>query len=194
MAAPRAGSRPLSRPAAAERCCPCHSPALRPWIDVRRLCTGDGTPSYVEELWSPSLWRAPRKPQAKADAYSQRSFPGLRAEGLSLSGGASIRPRACSSWASPFVLRSLSRLRNDEGDLPAALASSCYAASFLAHPPLDEGSGIADTVAVDDGHVPARRGQRGRGRFGEKHLGVDHHQHGACRRIEHEPSLGKRCL
>ena len=32
-------SRPLSRPAEAERCFPCHSPTLRPWITDRRLRT-----------------------------------------------------------------------------------------------------------------------------------------------------------
>ena len=37
------------------------------------------------------------KAQAKANAYCQRVFPARSTEGLSLSGGASIRSRACSS-------------------------------------------------------------------------------------------------
>jgi hypothetical protein len=48
------------------------------------------SPSYVEELWSPSLMAALGKPQAKANANCQRVFPPRNAEGLSLSGGASI--------------------------------------------------------------------------------------------------------
>jgi hypothetical protein len=68
---------------------PSHSPTLRPWI----ACTA----SYVEELWSPSLGRCPEKWQAKAHAYSPAQFSARSAEGLSLSGGASIRSRACSS-------------------------------------------------------------------------------------------------
>src|SRR6266850_55017 len=47
----------LSRPACAERCCPSHSPALRPWIAR--------SASYVEGSWSPALLPF-RKSQAKA--------------------------------------------------------------------------------------------------------------------------------
>ena len=61
--------------------------------------------SYVEELWSPSLARSRENAQAKAHAYSQRYFQRDDAEGLSLSGGASIRSRFCSSWASPLRVR-----------------------------------------------------------------------------------------
>ena len=53
--------------------------------------------SYVEERWSPSLVRCYGKLQTKANANCQRAFPARSAEGLSLSGGASIRSRACSS-------------------------------------------------------------------------------------------------
>ncbi len=55
------------------------------------------SPSCVEGLWSPSLRGGVGKEQAKADAYCQRVFPARSTEGLSLSGGASIRSRACSS-------------------------------------------------------------------------------------------------
>jgi len=39
----------------AERCCPSHSPTLRPWIAGRRMRYPGWSTSYVEELWSPSL-------------------------------------------------------------------------------------------------------------------------------------------
>jgi hypothetical protein len=37
----------MSRPADAERCCPCHSPTLRPWIDA----TGLRTPAGCRPTW-----------------------------------------------------------------------------------------------------------------------------------------------
>ena len=37
----------MARSGNAERCCPCHSPALRPWIA--------SLASYVEGIWSPAL-------------------------------------------------------------------------------------------------------------------------------------------
>jgi hypothetical protein len=52
----------MTRPDNAERCCPSHSPTLRPWIT-----------SYVEGLWSPKPRRPFGKEQAKADA----PFPAL---------------------------------------------------------------------------------------------------------------------
>jgi hypothetical protein len=45
----------------------------------------------------PEASYAPEKSQAKAHAYSLAQFPAPSAEGLSLSGGASIRSRSCSS-------------------------------------------------------------------------------------------------
>jgi hypothetical protein len=50
--------------------------------------------SYVEELWSPSLAHGSANGQAKADAYRLAHLQRGYAEGLSLSGGASIRSRA----------------------------------------------------------------------------------------------------
>jgi hypothetical protein len=45
---------PLSRSAPAERCCPSHSPTLRPWTAVHPVHKSERTPSYVEEPWSPT--------------------------------------------------------------------------------------------------------------------------------------------
>src|SRR6266568_8356219 len=91
-------SRPLSRPAEAERCFLCHSPTLRPWITDHwvRMC------AVVAVLRGGALEPEPQtlllencrlKQTLIASVYFQRD-----AEGLSLSGGASIRSRACSSW------------------------------------------------------------------------------------------------
>ena len=124
----------------AERCFLSHSPTLLPWIAAPPDAHSRiGVSSYVEEPWSPNLGVRSKKCRQKLTHNYQRYFTTRHAEGLSLSGGASIRSKPCSSWASPFCSDSLLRLLNDEGDLPVALASSCYAASFLAHPPLSEG-------------------------------------------------------
>src|SRR5689334_20359187 len=45
----------LSCNRAAERCFPCLSPTLRPWIVDRPLRVRRRSSSYVEELWSPML-------------------------------------------------------------------------------------------------------------------------------------------
>jgi hypothetical protein len=50
--------------------------------------------SCVEELWSPMPHASAEKAQAKAQLYLQALFSSANAEGLSLSGGASIRSRA----------------------------------------------------------------------------------------------------
>jgi hypothetical protein len=92
----------------------------------------------------------------------------------------------------PSVLVCPVRLRNDEGDLPVALASSCYAASFLAHPPLSEGW----HVAVIDSRVRARQRRGGLGRFEKERMGVGGHDHHfdvmPGRRIAQTHFVGKR--
>ena len=45
-----------------------------PGSENARCAHPERSPSYVEELWSPSLERLRGKVQAKADAYCQRSF------------------------------------------------------------------------------------------------------------------------
>ena len=85
----------------AERCCPSHSPTLRPWITDRRMRYPGWTTSYVEELWSPSLAHVAGNRQAKAGAKYQHPFLSPCGRSLSPSGGASIRSRPSSSWASP---------------------------------------------------------------------------------------------
>src|SRR5438094_7464834 len=90
-------SRPLSRPAEAERCFLCHSPTLRPWITDHwlRMC------AVVAVLRGGALEPEPQTPQLENRRLKQTLIASvyfqLDAEGLSLSGGASIRSRACSS-------------------------------------------------------------------------------------------------
>ena len=80
----------VSPGAKAERCCPCHSPTLRPWIAAARRARRL-TSSYVEEFWSPYPRHSALNSQAKADAYSPSAFQRGTLRSLSLSGGASIR-------------------------------------------------------------------------------------------------------
>ena len=89
----RARSRPVSRRPYAERCCPSHSPTLRPWITDRRMRNPGWPTSYVEGLWSPSLAHVPGNSQAKAEANDQPPFRPPCGRSLSPSGGASIRSR-----------------------------------------------------------------------------------------------------
>ena len=62
-----------------------------------RCASSTRLPSYVEGLWSPSLDALAGKAQDKAERIVPAYFPARGREGLSLSGGASIRSRACSS-------------------------------------------------------------------------------------------------
>ena len=63
-----------------ERCFPCLSPTLRPWIADRPLRTLRRSSSYVEELWSPMLRYGLEKAHAKANAICTRVIPATVAE------------------------------------------------------------------------------------------------------------------
>jgi hypothetical protein len=145
----------LSRPAHAERCCPCHSPTLRPWI----ACRGSRN-RRAHVLRGGALEPEPRRwrenSQAKADANANASFQ-RDAEGLSLSGGASIRSSA-SSTEHHLV-------RTDEGRSPPGTKKATHgspssgfrsAASDLACRPPSEGSSVVD-AALRTGRVPVRQ-------------------------------------
>ena len=110
----------------AERCCPSHSPTLRPWITDCRMRYPGWTASYVEELWSPSLAHITENRQAKAGAKYQHPFLSPCGRSLSPSGGASIRSRPSSSWASPrFVsVGHLQKRRRRPGGSPST-GSEC---------------------------------------------------------------------
>jgi len=109
------------------RCCLCHSPTLRPWI-ARRAGYARPASSYVEELWSPSVGRCLEKCKLK-QTFIQRFLEPGSANGLSLSGGASIRSRTCSRWASPTVSRRMVKVggtkRTTRGS-PSLKAANAY--------------------------------------------------------------------
>ena len=52
-----------------ERCCPSHSPTLRPWIDETESRKLAVPPSYVEEYWSPALLCRPKNRRLKPKHY-----------------------------------------------------------------------------------------------------------------------------
>ena len=76
---------------------PSHSPALRPWIAGRRLRVRCGRRPSWRGFGARASDVSARNRQAKHTLGCQRYFVARRAEGLSLSGGASIRPRPSSS-------------------------------------------------------------------------------------------------
>jgi len=97
--------------------CPCHSPTLRPWIAGReRAHPRDDV--VVEGLWSRSLMRLREIRRQKHTLIPERNSNAERMSSLSLSGGASIRPRASQAghhlsrrtWWSPQKRRKATRL------------------------------------------------------------------------------------
>jgi hypothetical protein len=64
----------MSRTAIAVRCCPSHSPTLRPWIDHRTAALLGEWPSYVEELWSRSLAGRSENGRLKHALISEHHF------------------------------------------------------------------------------------------------------------------------
>jgi hypothetical protein len=80
----------LSHSAEAERCFSSHSPTLRPWIADRRLRSA----MAIDVLRGGALEPEPRMPTENSHAKAHARFPAhfcaRSAEGLSLSGGASI--------------------------------------------------------------------------------------------------------
>src|SRR5262249_13626891 len=83
-----------SRIVVAEQCFPCRSPTLRPWIAARLSHARSVLRGGALE---PELARRLENRTRKHTRNIQR-----KRRGLSLSGGASIRPRFSSSWASPL--------------------------------------------------------------------------------------------
>jgi hypothetical protein len=108
----------MSRTAVAERCFLSHSPTLRPWIACRRLRELAMTVVLRGGALEPEPLPLPENAQAKADTYSQRAFSCRSAEGLSLSGGASIRTVSSQAGHHPFVRCSGSRPETTKATLP----------------------------------------------------------------------------
>ena len=145
-------SMPLAHPSTLDR---------RPRADRARMVAVlrggalEPDPQFVPKICTPNTCAYPR-------AYFR-----VNAKSLSLSSGASIRSRASSSWASPFLLFDIVRLRNDEGDpsgrpREAALRqrSSAFASPRgLLHTPTCAGSQPTRVRrAATQRHRPLRRG------------------------------------
>ena len=142
----------------AERCFLSHSPALRPWIVLRRL----------RYRTAAVLRGGALEPNARALVSAER---------LSLSGGASSLARSSSSCASPFCLVSCNFCsKTKKATLRVALASSCHAARKLARTPPSEGMDASGPAILVFEDVPARQ-RRGRHRFGQKLICGDSHVH-----------------
>jgi len=77
----------MSRSAEAERCFPCLSPTLRPWIACRRKRKVARRSSYVEELWSPMPCTSPEIRRQKHTLMPSVNFRLARRGSFSLRRG-----------------------------------------------------------------------------------------------------------
>lgn len=155
-------SRPGVKPS---RCCPSHSPTLRPWIARVAVALPD-LDVLRGGVLEPGARRRPVNTQAKAAVNSTAPFTASEArEGLSLSSGASIRSHVFSSWAS--LLLSFARFASETTKATrwVALTRSWYAASGLARAPPGEG-GVVTEPAIAGDRLQARRSIGDPGRFG----------------------------
>jgi hypothetical protein len=117
----------------------------------------------------------------------QRSFRCDAQRSLSLSGGASIRSSACSSWASPLVLS-----LHKKGDLVGRPRLARYAARELARTPPSEGFDVGRPTLRFEG-APAQCRRRDGRRLGEIHVavGCDHHGVVVIAGPEHRSNIGR---
>jgi hypothetical protein len=178
----------MSRPARAERCFPCHSPTLRPWIDGSRLLSVVLRGGALE----PDPCAPAGKAQAKADANSAIAFParGCR-ESFSLRRGLdSIQ--SCFKLSITFCSKIVWSPTNKKGDpVWVALVWLASAARDLAQGAPSEGydvAGAANRIRA----MPARQSTDGDSRFGEKFLGVrfEHHHGVACAGSQDRAKIG----
>jgi hypothetical protein len=77
----------MSRRLNAERCFPCLSPTLRPWIACRRKRKVARQSSYVEELWSPMPCTFPKIRRQKHTLMPSVNFRLTRRGSFSLRRG-----------------------------------------------------------------------------------------------------------
>jgi hypothetical protein len=142
-------SPPLSRADRAERCCPSHSPTLRPWIAGRRRPSWRGFGARARGVLLQNV-------QAKANAFIPASYLQLSAARLSLSGGASIRSLSPSDVHHLCAIESVASERK-KATLLGRPRESRYSASHLAHALLSEGGLGAVHVALRQRREPTRR-------------------------------------
>ena len=167
----------MARPAEAGRCFPSRSPTLRPWIAGRRLRSARRSPSYVEELWSPSLTRVVKNDRLKPTQITGVHFPAHTLRVFLSQAG----PRCRSITCFKLSITSGSDVDGHEkGDPLGRPHPACYAARELARTPPGEGVVVTEPAA--------RPGRDDQGRPGGVRLRiVIHLDHVAS---EHRPSAG----
>jgi hypothetical protein len=166
-----------------ERCCPCHSPTLRPWIIVRRLRIS-GT---VDVLRGGALEPDPRTTagnwQAKAHANCLRLFSSRGAEIFLSQAGPQLDLERFTLNITSGSDVGPDRLQNEKGDRLGRPRLARNTARRLARTTPREGGGKAGPVHLVEA-MPARLDRGGRGRVGEERVVVESHQHrlnGCCR-------------
>jgi hypothetical protein len=120
----------------------------------------------VEGLWSPSLGRLVRIAAQNGSKYCRAQFR-ANAEGLSLSGGASIRHLSFFKLSITSVVVLVPPPETTKATRWVALAVSRYAARFLAHEPLSEDVCITAKAFRHACRPHGTRDDRGMGRRGE---------------------------
>jgi len=178
----------MSRTAGAERCFPCHSPTLRPWIDGSRLLSVVLRGGALE----PDPCSPVENAQAKAGVYSAIAFParGCR-ESFSLRRGLdSIQ--SCFKLSITFCSKLSGRPPTKKATRFGSPSSGLlFAARDLAQGAPSEGydvAGAANRIRA----MPARQSTDGDSRFGEKFLGVrfEHHHGVACAGSQDRAKIG----
>ena len=163
--------RAVSRTAEAERCFPCHSPTLRPWIAADAA-------SYVEERWSPALLRSPEIRRQKQRLIQQRiRMRGWRRGTFLSQAGPRVSVVAFHVEHHPSVLFDLARTTT-RATFRVALAAVADAGKTLACMPPSEGVPVVRPALVAS-RPEAGRICDGGGRFGEGHVDVG----GQCHRV-----------
>jgi hypothetical protein len=130
----------------------------------------------VEAFWSPALASRQKYAGKSSRCTNSINYRGSAGEDLSLSGGASIQFSIFFKLSITSFRRSRLAFKRRRRPSRVALASSCYAAWFLAEAPPSEGW-IGIEPATVDRLVPARRFGRGGRRDQAKGVVVDLFQH-----------------
>jgi hypothetical protein len=161
--------RAVSRTTEAERCFPCHSPTLRPWIAADAV-------SYVEERWSPALLRSPEIRRRKQRLIQQRiRMRGWRRGTFLSQAGPRVSVVAFHVEHHPSVLFDLA-LTTTKATLSGRPRLGAEASKTLACIPPSEGFPIV-RPAHGATRPEAGRMSGGGGRFGEEHLDVGGQYH-----------------
>ena len=165
----------MTRRLEAERCFPCHSPTLRPWIaELRVRSRNDRRPTW--RGFGARVSRTGRENCRQKQKLIASSHSVLRAGGVFLSqAGPRFDLVFFKLSITSIRIRSIAS-RNDEGDPLGRPRLARYAARTLARTPPSEGRNMA---RLEPGiAVPPARDRRGGRRFGKAHWGLSGRQHG----------------